>query len=45
MKGAGNVDAKFWERIKALLKVVMPTWTCKEGKYLALLTLMLALRT
>ena len=28
-----------------MLKVVVPSWTCKEAKYLALLTLMLALRT
>lgn len=41
----GNVDAAFWKRIKALLKVVIPSWNCKETKYLLLLTLMLGLRT
>jgi len=41
----GNVDAVFWKRIKGLLSVVVPSWNCKESKYLLLLTLMLALRT
>lgn len=41
----GNVDAEFIKRIKNLIKIVVPSWSCKEAKYLLLLTLMLALRT
>lgn len=33
------------DRIKQLVKVAVPTWTCKESKYLAILTLLLVLRT
>ena len=44
MKG-GNVDAAFYAKIRNLIKVVVPSWNCKESKYLLLLTLMLALRT
>jgi hypothetical protein len=41
----GNVDAAFMEKIQNLIKVVMPNWTCKESKYVAILTLLLVLRT
>ena len=44
-KGSGNVDADFMDKIQGLLKVVVPTWTCKEVKYLCILTLLLVLRT
>ena len=41
----GNVDAEFWRRIKALLKIAVPNYSCKEFKYIIILTLLLALRT
>lgn len=41
----GNVDAAFMEKIQSLIKVVLPSWTCKESKYLCILTLLLVLRT
>lgn len=41
----GNVDNVFLKRIKSLLKVVFPSWTCKESKYVVILTLLLVLRT
>ena len=39
------VDAAFFSRIKALINVVIPDWTCKESKYIAILSLLLLLRT
>jgi ATP-binding cassette subfamily D (ALD) long-chain fatty acid import protein len=39
------VDAAFWKRIKELLRVVIPTYTGKEAKYIITLTLLLILRT
>jgi hypothetical protein len=39
------VDAKFFARIKELLKVAVPLWTGKEAKYLLILTLLLVTRT
>ena len=45
LRGSGNVDAQFWTRIKELLKIVVPNYTCKEFKYLIILTLLLVLRT
>ena len=33
------------EKVKALVKVVVPGWTSKEAKYLFILTLLLVLRT
>jgi ABC-type uncharacterized transport system fused permease/ATPase subunit len=44
-RGSGNVDAAFMEKIQGLIKVVVPSWTCKESKYLIILTLLLVLRT
>jgi len=44
-RGSGNVDAQFWKRIKDLLKIVIPSYNCKEFKYLSILTLLLVLRT
>lgn len=41
----GLVDAEFMKRIKKLLKIVFPSKTCKESKYIAILTLLLVLRT
>jgi hypothetical protein len=41
----GLVDAEFIKRIKKLLKIVIPSYTCKESKYIAILTLLLILRT
>lgn len=39
------MDAEFWKRIKYLIKIVVPNFTCKEFKYLVTLTLLLMLRT
>ena len=44
-KGQGNVDAVFWNKIKTLIKVVVPRTNCKETKYLVILSLLLVLRT
>ena len=33
------------ERIHKLIKIVIPTWTCKEAKYIMIMTLLLVLRT
>ena len=45
LKGSGNVDGPFMEKIQSLLKIVVPTWTSKESKYIVILTLLLVLRT
>jgi len=39
------VDADFFKKIKRLIKIVLPNYTCKESKYLVILTLLLILRT
>eukprot|EP00331_Platyophrya_macrostoma_P008452 CAMPEP_0176430530 /NCGR_PEP_ID=MMETSP0127-20121128/14306_1 /TAXON_ID=938130 /ORGANISM="Platyophrya macrostoma, Strain WH" /LENGTH=648 /DNA_ID=CAMNT_0017812433 /DNA_START=116 /DNA_END=2062 /DNA_ORIENTATION=- len=44
-KGAGNVDSVFFKRIKALLKIVIPSWKSKEVFNLSLLTFLLVVRT
>lgn len=41
----GNVDGAFWKRIQHLLKVVVPSYTCKEARYIVILTMLLVLRT
>jgi hypothetical protein len=41
----GLVDGEFFARIKRLIKIVFPTYTCKESKYIVILTLLLILRT
>ncbi len=43
--GKGNVDSIFFKRIKELVKIVIPTWKCKEVLDLCLLTVFLVLRT
>lgn len=45
LRGSGNVDSAFMEKIQQLIKIVVPTWTCKESRYLMILTLLLILRT
>ena len=35
----------FYAKINKLLKVVVPNYTCKESKYLVILSLLLVLRT
>ena len=42
---SGNVDAAFWKKIKELIAIVIPNKSCKEFKYLVILTLLLILRT
>lgn len=44
-KGKGNVDNVFFERIKHLIKIVIPRWNCVEVLDLFLLTVFLVLRT
>jgi len=43
--GKGNVDAVFIERIKELLKIVIPHSKTKEVLYIAVLTGLLVVRT
>jgi hypothetical protein len=43
--GSGNVDAAFMEKIQKLIGVVLPNWSCKEVRYLIILTLLVVLRT
>lgn len=42
---SGNVDSAFWKKIKELIKIVIPNKSCKEAKYVIILTLLLILRT
>ena len=42
---SGNVDAAFIKKIKDLLRIVIPNYSCKEFKYVIILTLLLVLRT
>lgn len=44
-KGVGNVDAHFIARIKELAKIAVPSYSCKETKYLLVLTVLLVIRT
>lgn len=44
-KGRGNVDNEFWTRLSKLTKIVLPDWTCKEARYIFLLTGLLIIRT
>ena len=44
-KKAGSVDGVFWERVKKLIKVVVPSWTSKEARYIYLLMVVIAVRT
>jgi len=39
------VDKEFYAKIKQLVKVAVPSFSCKEFKYLVILTLLLVLRT
>ena len=43
--GKGNVDKVFFERIKVLLKIAIPSYKTKEALYLAVLTGLLVIRT
>lgn len=43
--GRGNVDELFWIRIKKLVKIVLPSYTCKEARYIYVLTALLVVRT
>ena len=45
LKNNGNVDGTFLKRIRDLLNVVIPTWTCKEAKYAGMLAILICLRT
>ena len=43
--GKGNVDRVFWERIKKLLKIAIPSWKTKEVLYIIVLSCLLVVRT
>lgn len=44
-RSRGNVDKKFFRRILKLIKVCVPSWKSREAKLLAILTIMLLVRT
>lgn len=44
-KGRGNVDELFWIRIRKLVKIVLPSYTCREARYIYILTILLVVRT
>lgn len=44
-KRAGSVDAEFRSRVLRLVKVAIPSWHCKEARYIVLLMVVIALRT
>lgn len=44
-KGKGSVDAQFINRVMRLIRIVIPTWKCREVVNLAGLTIALVLRT
>lgn len=44
-RSRGNVDRVFWKRLRKLASIVMPTWGCREARYIYLLSLLLVLRT
>lgn len=44
-KGKGDVDKVFFERIKTLLKIVLPSFKCSAVLDLVLLTIFLVFRT
>ena len=43
--GKGNVDQVFFDRIKVLLKIAVPSYKTKEFLYLVVLTGLLVVRT
>jgi hypothetical protein len=45
LKHTGLVDKTFVARVKELMKVVVPSYTCKEAKYCWMLAILIALRT
>ena len=45
LRHAGNVDNAFYARVRELMKVVIPTYTCKEARYAGMLAVLIALRT
>jgi len=44
-KSLGRVDMSFFRRIRRLLAIAMPTWTCKEARYVFMLAACITLRT
>ena len=44
-KSLGSVDAAFFKRIRRLLAIAVPTWTCKEARYVFMLAACISLRT
>lgn len=43
--GRGNVDDLFWIRINKLVRIVLPSYTCREARYIYFLTGLLVIRT
>mmetsp|Transcript_8599 Transcript_8599/g.6083 ORF Transcript_8599/g.6083 Transcript_8599/m.6083 type:complete len:85 (+) Transcript_8599:113-367(+) len=43
--GKGNVDKEFFERIKQLIKIVIPRTDCQESRYIVVLSVLLVVRT
>lgn len=43
--GKGNVDKIFFERIQKLIKIVVPSYKCKEAQFIVVLTFLLVVRT
>ena len=44
-KGRGNVDSVFWQRLKRLIRIVLPNGTGREARYIYLLSVLLVVRT
>ena len=44
-KNLGRVDMSFFRRIRRLVAIAMPTWTCKEARYVFMLAACITLRT
>lgn len=45
LKHSGLVDKTFYKRVRELMKVAVPSYTCKEAKYCWMLAVLIALRT
>jgi hypothetical protein len=43
--GRGNVDSEFLKRVKRLIEIVLPNWTCPEAGILLKLSILLVSRT
>jgi ATP-binding cassette subfamily D (ALD) long-chain fatty acid import protein len=39
------VDAAFWKKLHKLVTIVLPNWSCREARYIYILTILLVVRT